>query len=107
MLTCAREGVADFTDSRRGPDDEQRAIAGEHAACFEFRRELKPSARNARPMPPLLRDESHGFGPRDRFPRLVARDLAIVSIGHEAHEVGLAKSPEDQARRFETDEGSC
>src|SRR5271165_1592290 len=98
MLTCAREGVADFADSRRGPDDQQRAIAGECAARFEFRRELEPSARNARPMPPLLRDESHGFGTRDRFPGLIARNLAIVAISHEAREVGLAKSPEYQAR---------
>src|SRR5271167_3191507 len=107
MLACAREGVADFADSRRGPDDQQRAIAGEHATRFEFRRELKPAARNSRPMPPLLRDESYGFGPRDRFPGLVTRDLAIVAIGHEAREVGFAKSPEDQARRFETGEGPC
>src|SRR5271154_4524123 len=107
MLACAREGVADFADSRRGPDDQQRAIAGERTVIFEFRRELKPAARNARSMPSLLRDESHRFGPRDRFPGLVARDLAIVAIGHETREVGLAKSPEDQARRFETGEGPC
>src|ERR1700722_4142923 len=106
VLVCGRKGIADFSDSRRRPDNQQRAIAGQHAALPDFRGELKPLAGNPGTMTALLRDELHRFDPRDRFPRLVARDVAIVSIGHETREVRIAKAPQSQARSFQAGEGS-
>src|SRR5258708_2965254 len=43
VLVCASEGVADFSDSRRRPDNQQRAIADVRSSRFEFGGELKPS----------------------------------------------------------------
>src|SRR5579862_3748832 len=68
VLVCRREGVADFSDAGRRPDNEQCAIAGEGSARFDFGGELKPFAGNPGTMAALLSDEFRRFGSGDRFP---------------------------------------
>src|SRR5580700_494711 len=36
VLVCGRKGIANFCDSRRRPDNQQRAIAGQLAALSDF-----------------------------------------------------------------------
>ncbi len=100
-LICARERIAYLADARRRFEDQQRAVAGKDTIALIFRGELKPLPCDTGPMPALLRDEFLRVAPRDRFPRLVARDLGIVSIRHEAREVGVAKLPENQPLGFD------
>src|SRR5260370_31131287 len=62
VLVGGRKGIANFPDSRRRADNQQRAIAGQRTALSDFSGELKPLARHTGAMPALLRDELHRFG---------------------------------------------